>query len=101
MKRRAFLTAIGAAGASGAALRANAQVRVPVPIQQPAPFPNTFLQQYTIGVCVTLSGPLGKYGNEVVRGVQAAVDEANRFTTPIGHVWGMRTYDDRNDTAQA
>ncbi len=76
MKRRAFLTAIGAAGASGAALRANAQVRVPVPIQQPAPFPNTFLQQYTIGVCVTLSGPLGKYGNEVVRGVQAAVERS-------------------------
>ncbi len=101
MKRRAFLTAIGAAGASGAALRANAQVRVPVPIQQPAPFPNTFLQQYTIGVCVTLSGPLAKYGNEVVRGVQAAVNESNRFTTPIGHVWGMRTYDDRNDPAQA
>jgi branched-chain amino acid transport system substrate-binding protein len=101
MRRRAFLTAIGAAGASGAALRANAQVRVPVPIQQPGPFPNTFLTQYTIGVCVTLSGPLGKYGTEVVRGVQAAVDESNRFTTPIGHVWGMRTYDDRNDSAQA
>ena len=50
---------------------------------------------------VTLSGPLQKYGFEVVSGAQAAVDETNRFTTPISHVWGMRTYDDRDDIALA
>ncbi|MGB8519108.1 MAG: ABC transporter substrate-binding protein, partial [Candidatus Tumulicola sp.] len=38
---------------------------------------------------------------EVVRGVQAAVDETNRFTAPISRVWGMRAYDDRNDVALA
>jgi branched-chain amino acid transport system substrate-binding protein len=105
MKRGAFLTTIGAAGtvvaATGPALKAGAQVRFATPLPQSYPFPNQFLQQYSIGVCVTLSGPLGKYGNEVVRGVQAAVDESNRFTTPVGHVWGLRTYDDRNDRAQA
>ena len=38
-----------------------------------------------------------KYGQEVVKGVQAAVDEQNRFNAPISHVWGMRPLDDRND----
>ena len=70
MKRRAFIAAAGAAAASGAT--AGAQV-VPVqPIQGPQ---GQFLQQLTIGVNVTLSGPLQKYGQEVVKGVQAAVDE--------------------------
>jgi branched-chain amino acid transport system substrate-binding protein len=103
VRRRAFLTGLGAAGAAGAAIGADAQVRViPTPLpQNNYPFPNQFLPQYTIGVNVTLSGPLARYGTEVVRGVQGAIDEANRFTTPIGHVWGFRTYDDRNDTAQA
>jgi branched-chain amino acid transport system substrate-binding protein len=50
---------------------------------------------------VTLSGPLQKYGQEVVRGAQAAIDETNRFTAPISHVWGLRSYDDRNDAALA
>ncbi|HEY3675648.1 MAG TPA: branched-chain amino acid ABC transporter substrate-binding protein [Candidatus Tumulicola sp.] len=101
MKRQAFVAGLGAAGAAGMAIRANAQVRFATPLPQGNQYPNQFLTQYTIGVCVTLSGPFGKYGNEVVRGVQAAVDESNRFTTPIGHVWGLRAYDDRNDTAQA
>jgi branched-chain amino acid transport system substrate-binding protein len=101
VKRHAFLAGLGAAGAAGAAIPANAQVRFATPLPQGNAFPNQFLTQYTIGVSVTLSGPLGKYGNEVVRGVQAAVDESNRFTTPIGHVWGLRAYDDRNDSAQA
>ncbi|MGA8534881.1 MAG: branched-chain amino acid ABC transporter substrate-binding protein [Candidatus Tumulicola sp.] len=89
MKRPAFLA--GTAAVMGA-LAAPARAQI---LNQP------FLQQLTIGVNVTLSGPLQKYGVEVVRGVQAAVDETNRFTTPISHVWGMRTYDDRNDVALA
>jgi ABC-type branched-subunit amino acid transport system substrate-binding protein len=52
-------------------------------------------------VNVTLSGPLQKYGQEVVKGVQAAVDEQNRFNAPISHVWGLRSLDDRNDPALA
>ncbi|MBV9332904.1 MAG: ABC transporter substrate-binding protein, partial [Candidatus Eremiobacteraeota bacterium] len=60
-----------------------------------------FLPQLTIAVNVTLSGPLQKYGQEVVKGVQAAVDEQNRFNAPISHVWGLRSLDDRNDPALA
>jgi branched-chain amino acid transport system substrate-binding protein len=33
--------------------------------------------------------------------VQAAVDEQNRFNTPISHVWGMLPLDDRNDPGMA
>jgi branched-chain amino acid transport system substrate-binding protein len=89
MKRPAFLTGIAAAAGAMAA-PARAQL-----INQ------QFLPQLSVGVNVTLSGPLQKYGLEVVRGVQAAVDETNRFTTALSHVWGMRTYDDRNDPALA
>lgn len=93
MKRGAFLSA-AAAGAAGLALPARAQIPLPPGQQQ-------FLRQYTIGVNVTLSGPLEKYGSDVVRGAQAAVDETNRFTAPINHVWGLRAFDDRNDPALA
>jgi branched-chain amino acid transport system substrate-binding protein len=89
MKRPAFLAGIAAAAGAMAA-PARAQL-----INQ------QFLPQLSVGVNVTLSGPLQKYGLEVVRGVQAAVDETNRFTTALSHVWGMRTYDDRNDPALA
>jgi ABC-type branched-subunit amino acid transport system substrate-binding protein len=60
-----------------------------------------YLQQLSIAVNVTLSGPLQKYGEEVVKGVQAAVDEQNRFNAPISHVWGIRPLDDRNDPGLA
>ncbi len=89
MRRRTFLAA---AGAAGIALATPARAQI---------LNQQFLQQLTVGVNVTLSGPLQKYGLEVVRGVQAAVDETNRFTAPISHVWGMRAYDDRNDAALA
>jgi len=91
MKRSAFIAAGGGAIAGALGVPARAQY-----LNNPA-----YLQQVTIGVNVTLSGPLQKYGTEVVRGVQAAVDETNRFTAPISRVWGMRTYDDRDDIAVA
>ncbi len=93
MNRGRFVAAAGAAVASGAATAARAQV---VPIQ-PIQSQQQFLPQLTIAVSVTLSGALAKYGQEVVKGVQAAVDEQNRFYAPISHVWGMRALDDRND----
>lgn len=97
MKRGHFIAAAAATAASGLATRAGAQVIGPQPIlpQQ------QYLQQLTIAVNVTLSGPLAKYGQEVVKGVQAAVDEQNRFNAPISHVWGMRPLDDRNDAGLA
>lgn len=91
MKRSVFLGGVGAAGAA-LAVPANAQV---LNNQQ------QFLQQVTIYVNVTLSGPLGKYGGEVVRGVQAAVDETNRFTSSLTRAWAMRALDDRDDPTLA
>jgi branched-chain amino acid transport system substrate-binding protein len=96
MKRRAFLAAATATAATTA--RAPAQI---VPGQPINPLNNQFLPQLTIAVNVTLSGALAKYGNEVVKGVQAAVDEQNRFHAPIGNVWGLKPLDDRNDAGLA
>jgi ABC-type branched-subunit amino acid transport system substrate-binding protein len=92
MRRRRFLLATGAAAASTVAA---ARAQVPLPPNQ------QFLRQLTIGVNVTLSGPLEKYGTEVVRGVQAAVNEQNLYTPSVAYVWGCRAFDDRNDTALA
>jgi ABC-type branched-subunit amino acid transport system substrate-binding protein len=98
VKRRLFLAGTAAATAAGIAPVGAQQQPQPVPL----PYPNQqFLQQLTIGVNVTLSGPLEKYGQEIVKGVQAAVDETNRFNAPINYVWGMRSFDDRNDAALA
>jgi branched-chain amino acid transport system substrate-binding protein len=101
MRRCRFIAAAGAAAAVGALAPARAQVLPgqPQPIQPI--LPQQFLQQVSIGVNVTLSGSLQKYGEEVVKGVQAAVDEQNRFSAPISHVWAVRTFDDRNDPGQA
>jgi ABC-type branched-subunit amino acid transport system substrate-binding protein len=97
MNRRGFIATAGAAVAAGTAARARAQVIPEQPIQPQ----QQFLQQLTIAVSVTLSGTLQKYGQEVVKGVQAAVDEQNRFFAPVSHVWGMRALDDRNDPGMA
>ena len=96
MKRGRFIAATAAAAAGGIAVPARAQIP-----QQPG-FPNQqFLPQLTIAINVTLSGDLEKYGREVVKGVQAAVDEQNRFTPSVSHVWGYRALDDRNDAGLA
>jgi branched-chain amino acid transport system substrate-binding protein len=109
VRRRAFLAGAGAAAAAVASAPALAGgpnnpwpyvTPIPGPSYNPAN-PSQYLQQINIGVNVTLSGDLEKYGNEVVKGVQAAVDEQNRFAAPVGHVWGMRSYDDRNDATLA
>jgi branched-chain amino acid transport system substrate-binding protein len=93
MKRRGFIAAaVGAAGAAAAGL---APARAQIPLQQ------QFLQQLNVGVNVTLSGPYAKFGAEVVKGVQAAVDEINRFNAPISHVYGLRAFDDRNQAIVA
>ena len=96
MKRRAFIAAAGAAAAG--TTHAAAQI---IPGQPLNPLNQQFLQQLTIAVNVTLSGALGKYGQEVVKGVQAAVDEQNRFNAVISNVWGFRGIDDRNDPGLA
>ena len=96
MKRARFIAA-AAAAAAGAGARAGAQV---VPGQPIAP-QQQFLPQLTIAVNVTLTGSLQKYGQEVVKGVQSAVDEQNRFNAPVSHVWGLRALDDRNDPGVA
>lgn len=95
MKRARFL---GAAASAVAATNARALAQI-VP-GQPLPY-GQFLQQLTIAVNVTMSGDLGKYGLDVFKGVQAAVDEQNRFNAPISHAWACRALDDRNDQGVA
>ena len=96
MKRARFL---GAAAAAVAAANGRAAAQV-VRGQPTLPY-GQFLQQLSIAVNVTLSGDLGKYGQEVFKGVQSAVDEQNRFNAPISHAWAARGLDDRNDQGVA
>lgn len=81
MRRRTFLTAVAAAAAPAVA---GAQI---LPGQS---------RQLTLGVSVPLSGARGSFGGDVVRGVQAAIDEANRLTTPLQRSFGIRAFDDQN-----
>ena len=87
MRRRAFLA--GTAAALGPSI-AGAQI-----------LPNGQPRQATIGVSVPMSGPLGNYGHEVAKGIAAAIDETNRFTTPLQRSFGIRTFDDQNSGAIA
>lgn len=93
--RRSFLAAAAGAAASTIA-PASAQVFV---TPKPLPPGTQFLRQLTIGINVTLSGPLQKYGQEIIRGVQAAVDEANLYTPSALYVWAWRAFDDQGNTA--
>ncbi len=70
-----------------------------VAITAPGGVPGTFLTQYTIGINVPLSGPLAGYGNEILKGARACVDETNRFTPSPNRFWGIRTFDDQNSTS--
>ena len=81
MRRSAFLAAV----AAGVPALARAQT-----------FGGQYARQLTLGVNVTLSGPRANFGGDVVRGVQAAIDEANRFTTPLQRSFGIRAFDDQN-----
>lgn len=68
-----------------------------------AGFPNQngVLPQTNIGVNVPLTGPLGQFGSQIVKGAQACVDETNRFTPSITRFWGLRTLDDQNNSTVA
>ena len=90
MRRRAFICTSAAALLAPQAARA-----------QFVNGPNGVLQQLTLGVSVPLSGPLANYGHFVVSGVQAAVNEVNRFNATLKNAYGMRSFDDRNDPALA
>ncbi len=96
MRRGRFIAAAAAAVAASET-RARAQIIPTQPITQP----QQYLPQLTIAVNATLTGSLQKYGQELVKGVQAAVDETNRFNAPVSHVWGLRPLDDRNDPGVA
>jgi branched-chain amino acid transport system substrate-binding protein len=63
--------------------------------------PQQILQLLNIGVNVPLSGPLAYFGKEVAKGVQAAVDEANRNNPLINKAYGVRSFDDQNSGAIA
>jgi len=67
-----------------------------------APYPRTpILQQLTIAVNVPLSGSLAGYGRQIVQGVQAAIDETNKYNATLTRAYGIRTFDDQNSGAIA
>lgn len=90
MKRRSFLLSGAAAGAAAAAPHA---VR--------AQFTQPFQQAITIGLNVPLSGDKAAAGREIVNGVQAAIDENNRYGGTFGSAFTTRLFDDMDALAQA
>src|SRR5271156_1680349 len=88
MKRREFLAGSAAAAA---ALAAPAYAQVAPGLSQ----------EFAIGVSVPLSGPLQPFGQQIIKGVQAAIDENNRYGAPLQAVFGMRGFDDQNSLAVA
>ncbi len=87
-RRRDFLIGAGAA----AAMSGRALAQVPG---------SAFAQQLTIGVNVTLTGDRAVFGEQIVRGVQAAVDERNRTSPSLTLVYAVRQFDDQNGDALA
>lgn len=86
MKRRSFLTA----GLSAAAF---------FPAAARAQF-HGFQQRLTIGVNAPLSGPGQEAGQEMIAGVQIAVDFANQYTPMLNSAFAVRTFDTQNQYAQ-
>jgi branched-chain amino acid transport system substrate-binding protein len=91
VKRRSFLST-AAAAAAAAAMPGAARAQFIGPQYQ---------QQITIGVNVPLSGDRASAGREVAYGVQAAVDETNRYGGTFGSAFTMRTFDDMDALAQS
>jgi len=50
-------------------------------------------------VSVALSGPKQAYGLQLVSGVRAAIDEANRLAASLSRVFAVRTLDDQGEVA--
>ncbi len=65
------------------------------------PNQNGFLPQVNLGVNVPLTGPLAQFGSQIVKGVQACVNETNRFTPSLTRYWGVRPFDDQNNATVA
>jgi branched-chain amino acid transport system substrate-binding protein len=84
VKRSTFLGALAAA-----ATTARAGAQVPLRPGPPA-------RQLTIAVNVPLSGVYAEYGNQVVQGVKAAIDEQNILANLSQLVYGIRPLDDQN-----
>lgn len=87
--RKGFLLS-GAAALAGAAVPSAARAQF-----------HPYAQQVTIAVNVPLSGDRQAGGHEIANGVQAAVDEANRFGGSYSTAYSMRAFDDMGALAQA
>jgi branched-chain amino acid transport system substrate-binding protein len=87
VKRSTFLGALAAA-----ATTARAEGQVPLRPGPPA-------RQLTIGVNVPLSGEYAAYGNQIVQGVKAAIDEQNLVASLSQIVYGIRPLDDENSVS--
>jgi ABC-type branched-subunit amino acid transport system substrate-binding protein len=60
--------------------------------------PPSYAQSIAIGVCVPQSGDLRPIGDAIVRGVRAAVDDANRQLV-LTKYFSVRVFDDQNNAA--
>lgn len=88
MNRRRFIS-FGAA-AAGALLPREALAQL-----------GQFQQPLTIGVNAPLSGTHAAAGTDIASGVQAAIDETNRFNGALATAFAMRTFDDFDALAQS
>ena len=92
MRRSTFIAGATGAAILGARAAADAQL---LPGQ-------TYLQQLSVGVSVPLSGPLQKYGTQVVAGVRASIDYVNRYMSAMqGRIYGIRAFDDQDSSTVA
>lgn len=87
MKRSAFVGALAAAATV-------AQARAQIPLRPVPP-----ARQLTIGVNVPLSGTYAEYGNQIIQGVKAAIDEQNLLANLSQLVYGIRPLDDENSAS--
>jgi len=60
--------------------------------------PPSYAQSIAIGVCVPQSGDARPLGDAIVRGVRAAVDDANRQLV-LSKYFSVRVFDDQNNAA--
>ncbi len=90
LNRRRFLTIASAAAGAAA-----------VPAAARAQFNNQYQRALSIALNLPLSGTHAASGQEIYNGVQAAVDEVNRFGGSFGTAFQVRPFDDMGSLGQA
>ncbi len=66
-----------------------------------AAYPQQLGPSVSIAVCAPFSGDAKPIGTRLADGVQGAINAANELAGPLSRTFAMRTFDDRNDVANA